>query len=253
MLMQNSVEMALGDYSTLYQSGMCAELHRDNHYVPRSYLKRWSHDGTKLWTYRTLVSSARVRPWREASLRGIAYHEHLYTQIAASGESDEIERWLDTEFEAPAEPVIERAIAGQRLLPADWEVLIRFFAAQDVRTPARLVENLRRWSETLPTLIQDTLTSSIAEYQAMTPEQKEKIRERPPSLGDIPFRTSIQRDTERGGGWVKSEVVSGRKLWLWSIQHLLTGIVAALLRHRWTILTAPSGIEWITSDDPAIS
>jgi hypothetical protein len=114
-------------------------MHRDNHYVPRSYLKRWTHDGSRLWLYRVLVPHARVPLWRETSTRGITYHEHLYTRVAASGESDEIERWLDAEFDAPAEEAIAKAVANKRLSPHDWRLLARFFAAQDVRTPARLV------------------------------------------------------------------------------------------------------------------
>ena len=134
-------------------------MHRLNHYVPRSYLKRWAHGESKVWTYRVLVSHGHMPFWRAMSRRSVAYHEHLYTQIVASGESDEIERWLDAEFEAPAEPVIERAVADQRLSRADWKVLVRFFAAQDLRTPARLVENLKRWSATLPGLMQSLSAS----------------------------------------------------------------------------------------------
>ena len=64
--------------------------------------------------------------WRRTSTRGIAYHEHLYTKIAASGESDEVERWLGAEFEAPAEEAIEKAVSDKRLTPADWRLLARF-------------------------------------------------------------------------------------------------------------------------------
>jgi hypothetical protein len=201
-------------------------MHRDNHYVPRSYLKRWTRDGLKVWSYRVLVSHPHVPLWRESSTRGVAYHEHLYTKLAASGESDEIERWLDAEFEAPAEEAIEKVISNRRLAPSDWELLVRFFAAQDVRTPARLVENLKRWSTTLPELIQTTLTESVARLEAMTPEER-ALPNVTPHRDDIPFRITVERNAAEPGGWVKGETVSGRGLWLWSMRHVLTNSLRA--------------------------
>lgn len=227
-------------------------MHRYNHYIPRSYLKQWSHDGSTVWAYRILVSHARVRLWRKVSTRGVAYHEHLYTRIVASGESDEIERWLDTQFEAPAEPVIGKVVSGRPLSPSDWKVLIRFFAAQDVRTPARLVENLSRWSKTLPDMIQKTLAESVAEFEAMTIVERAELRDKLRSHGDIPFRVSVEQNTSEGGGWLKAETVSGRKLWLWSMQQVLTTTLRALYKHRWTILAPPDGMTWFTSDDPVV-
>lgn len=227
-------------------------MHRDNHYVSRSYLKRWTRDGLKVWSYRVLVSHPHVPLWRESSTRGVAYHEHLYTQLAASGESDEIERWLDAEFEAPAEEAIEKAISDRRLAPSDWELLVRFFAAQDVRTPARLVENLKRWSTTLPELIQTTLTESVARLEAMTPEERAALPNVTPHRDDVPFRITMERNAAEPGGSVKGETVLGRGLWLWSMRHVLTNSLRALYRHRWTILAPPDGLTWFTSDDPVL-
>ena len=60
--------------------------------------------------------------WRVASTRGVAYHQHLYTKAAASGESDEIERWLDAEFEAPDEEAIAKVVSDRRLSARDWTI-----------------------------------------------------------------------------------------------------------------------------------
>jgi hypothetical protein len=228
-------------------------MHRDNHYVSRSYLKRWTYDGSRLWSYRVLVPDARVPLWRETSTRGIAYHEHLYTKVAASGESDEIERWLDAEFEAPAEEAIAKAVTNRRLSPHDWRLLARFFAAQDVRTPARLMEQMTTGSATLPELIQNTITESVAELEAMTPSERASLGPSIPRGEDLPFRVSVERRPGESGGWLKGETVSGRGLWLWSMRRLLSGdAIQALCQHRWTILTPPDGITWFTSDDPVL-
>ena len=178
--------------------------------------------------------------------------EHLYTKIAASGESDEIEHWLGREFESPAEEAIEKAISGRRLSAADWVLLVRFFAAQDVRTPARLVENLERWSATLPGLIQETLRDSVRRLEAAGKGERELLARRAPEHEPIPFRLSIEKMPGGDGGILKGETVAGRGLWVWSIRHLLSTTLKVLHTHRWTILSPPRGITWFTSDDPVL-
>jgi hypothetical protein len=71
----------------------------------------------------------------------VAYYSHLYTRIAAGEESDEVEKWLDREFEGPAEESLHKATSEARLTPDDWRRLVCFLAAQDVRTPARFAEH----------------------------------------------------------------------------------------------------------------
>lgn len=228
-------------------------MHRDNHYVPRSYLKNWTADGASIWSYRVLVPHERVPLWRRTSTRGLAYHEHLYTRAVAAGESDAIERWLDAEFEAPAEEAIAKVISDRRLTPRDWLVLARFFAAQDVRTPARLTEQMLRWSSTVPELIRDTMQKSVAKLEAMTPSQRAALSSTVGKQDDVPFRVTVEQSPGETDGWLRGETVLGRSLWLWSMRRLLSGeALRALCRHRWTILAPPEGTEWPTSDDPAI-
>jgi hypothetical protein len=229
-----------------------AQFRRDNHYVPRSYLKRWSAGGSKLWVYRVLVAHDRFPRWREASTRSVAYHEHLYTQILASGETDEFERWLDAEFEAPAQEVLSKAISEQRLTPNEWRVLIRFFAAQDLRTPARLIENLERWSGSMESMLQETLKDSVARLEAMSPEELATLPNEPAMQELPPIRVSVQRKTGEEPGFVQGESLLGRGLWIWGNRHLLTKTLPALFQHRWTILHPPENVTWFTSDDPVL-
>lgn len=131
------------------------EFHRDNHYVACLYLKHFQADPGHVFSYRTLVAHPRVRVWKRDSIKGVAYHKHLYTRIISGVESDEIETWLDREFEAPAEEALRKATAGLQLAKFDWYNLVRFLAAQDVRTPALLMENLSRWNEMVPATLQE--------------------------------------------------------------------------------------------------
>ena len=44
----------------------------------------------------------------------------------------------------------------------------------------------------------------------------------------------------------------GRRLWLWQMRRLLTETLGRLPRQKWTILHAPNGMSWPTSDNPLI-
>jgi hypothetical protein len=226
--------------------------HRDNHYVPRVYLKRWASSCGRLWAYRTLVSASQVQPWKESSIRGVAYHSHLYTRIVAGRESDEFEKWLDREFEAPAEEALKKATSNVRLSPTDWRCIVRFLAAQDVRTPARLLEELQRWHATLPSLMKNSLQKSVRKLELASKTGDSLPNLEVPNGDLIPMRVTPRIVPDQEFGELKCEIIVGRGLWLFGIRHRLTKRADVLLRNKWTILSPPEGLSWITSDDPVI-
>jgi hypothetical protein len=176
----------------------------------------------------------------------------LYTQVVASGESDDIERWFEKEFESPAEEAIQKAVSNVKLAATDWHKLVRFLAAQDVRTPARLMATLGHWHKTLPALVEATLAESVQELEAAKRDGTPLPQGHHP-LGEIfPGRVTVESSPQQGGGRLRFETVVGRGLWLFGLKFLLTETVSALLEHRWTILRSPPGIQWLTSDDPVI-
>lgn len=227
-------------------------LKTDNHYVPRLYLKRWAGVEPNVWVYRVLVSNARVPLWRHSSIDGIGYHQNLYTRVLAGAETDEFEDWLAREIETPAEEPIRTATADQRLTPDDWECIIRFLAAQDVRTPARLVEFMTRQQEQLRVLTKEVLQNVVRELT----EAKRLGRkiERPASDAGAGFPTRITKEIEPGAkeGTLKVETIVGRSLWLWSLPRLLTETYKVLRTHHWTIVAPPRGMAWVTSDNPVM-
>jgi hypothetical protein len=228
--------------------------HRQNHYVSQGYLKRWAPSHKRLWVYRVLVSHIQVPAWKEASVKGVAYHSHLYTRIAAGRETDDFERWLDREYEAPAEEPLEKATSDARLTPDDWKCLVRFVAAQDVRTPARLVESSQRWNQILPGILDTTLREAVRKL-GESGDREEIVRQEPTGETEyihIPLRVTREVEPGRNAGKLKAEVVVGRSVWLFSMQHLLTKTVTVLQQQRWTILSPPEGMYWLTSDDPVI-
>ena len=229
-----------------------ADFHRDNHYVPCEYLKAWESSPGLVCVYRVLVSNMKVPLWNEKSIRGIAYHAHLYTRLVVGGATDEVEQWFDREYETPAAEVLRKVVTESRLEPSDWIVLIRFLAAQDMRTPARLVEFLRRWHKSFPDFFQNTLKKSVERLESMK-ARGEEIRTEPFPLADyFPLRVTTEIQPGQEYGTIKAQTVVGRALWLFSIKHLLTKTADVLLQHRWTIMTPPKGVEWFTSDDPVV-
>jgi hypothetical protein len=133
----------------------------DNHFVSQSYLRRWSEDGRRVWCYRILVPQAEVPEWELRSVRGVAYQHDLYTSLVGGQEIDEFEQWIETEFETPVQGAIERAVHGDALTSSDWERLVLYMVAQDVRTPQHYIESLERWNDQLPGILQRTLEETV--------------------------------------------------------------------------------------------
>lgn len=227
-----------------------SQVHKDNHYVPQLYLKQWSTNG-RIPTYRLLVPHENIPLWKDHSLRAIAFHQHLYTYLVNREETDEFERWLGKEFEFPAEEAIRRAVNDERMSRDHWRALIRFAVAQDVRTPASLNAFLTWQRETLQALMDKTLEDSVAKLEDAGKTGNKLPTQYVDSAHDFPLQVSINR-TPDGNGAIKTKTVVGRKLWLWSVRRLLTNTVEKITHSRWTIVHAPAGISWPTTDNPVI-
>jgi Protein of unknown function (DUF4238) len=227
--------------------------HRDNHFVPCVYLKAWTGADGKVPTYRLLVPNEKVPIWRRHSRRAIAYHSHLYTQTVSGVERDYFETWLEREFETPAEEPLRKARTGARMTRDEWKGLIRFLAAQDVRTPAWFMRQAKRLDEELPELMRTTMQNALQELEHATKTgDPAKLRSLPPEEREgLPLRVTVRRNPS-GGGEVGAEIVRGRPLWLWTIKRHLTRNIRALLQHQWTVLAPAKGLTWFTSDNPVV-
>lgn len=226
---------------------------KDNHYVSDMYLRAWAGGRGVLQTYRVLVSHTNESVWKERSPKAVAYHRNLYTRMAAGGETDDVETWFDTEFETPAGKPFKRALSDRSLTPDEWVCIVRFLAAQDARTPARMFERLRNWNETMEAFLNECLEDSVKEL-----EEYSRTGMKVPTVRDavdldlFPVRTIVSPGSEVGQACIRTEATIGRSLWLWSLKQVLTKTLSVLHQHRWTILRSPPGIEWLTSDNPVI-
>lgn len=231
------------------------QLTRNNHYVPRAVLRRWSTDGTHIHAYRTLVAAERIPEWLRMPVKGVAYQRDLYTQSNPDGDLDDFERMVAEKYEGPGLRSIERVLTGVRLTSVDWRNIGHFVACQDVRTPASLVEEIQKWNRDLPEFLSKNMQETIDEMESAvrggpppTPHEQSGAE-----LKDV-LRVHIEKiPTEQGGGaWVKSEIVGGRKLWLSMNRHLLGGIARVFAEHRWGIYEPFGDTEWPLTDRPVL-
>ncbi len=225
------------------------EIRRNNHFVPKLYLKQWAENG-RIPTYRLLVPNEAVPEWRDISLSKIAFREHLYTYALAKEETDEFEHWLAEKFENPAVDAIDKAVREQRLSPEHWRHLVRFAVAQGIRTPAWFKSFVARQHEQLPKLQQETLEGAVKKLE------KSLVTKRPLPASPVkdalfPSKVIIQQGAD-GQGTLGMETVVGRKLWLWTMRNILTTTIKRIPTDKWNIVHAPDGISWPTSDDPLI-
>lgn len=227
------------------------QIHVKNHYVPKEYLRLWTSPDGHLQVYRILVSNAKVRPWKECSPAGVAFTEHLYTKTIAGKETDEFERWLDREYEAPVHDILKKIASEDRLSPDDWEKLVRFVAAQDVRTPAHFIEDMKRWNNTVPNSVQQAL-SSIASKLEKGNYSFNKPASSTVNTEELPLNVTIKYEPGEETGTIEASMLTGRRLWLWEIKRVLEHTSKILHQHKWTILKPPKGMIWFTSDNPVI-
>lgn len=206
----------------------------------------------RVWMYRVLASDRRVPLWSLRHIRGIAFHTHLYTRLVAGQESDDFERWLDREFEAPAEDAIEKATSDLPLTRDDWRILVRFLAAQDVRTPAWFEEQSERWEKSIPELLENTLSSSVKALEEAAASGTPVDERTGAESEGLPIQILTERVPGADTGRVGIKFLIGRELWQWSMRRALEHTVDALHRHRWTILRPPRGVSWLTSDSPVV-
>ncbi len=231
------------------------QLTRNSHFVPQASLKPWSKDGATVWAYRILVSHKAVPEWTRRSIRGAAFRKHLYTMVSQGRESDEFERWIEAEYETPAQEAVAKAIRGDPLAPADWGRLARLMAAQDVRTPTSFLETMKYWEREMPELLDVTLKESVRKLEQAHLEGR-PITTAPAGtefFKDI-FAITIAppSDANSDEGSIKVEVVLGRRFWLESQRHLLTNTARVLLKHKWSIAEPAAGATWFASDHPVV-
>lgn len=237
-------------------SSMCVpdqQFRADNHYLPCVSSKHFANATGDLCVYRTLVSHPNVHVWDDKAPGSIAWIERLYTRTVDGQESDEIERWFEREVETPASEAIDLIVSDAKLRPDQWDALIRFAAAQSVRTPAFLARNYPNWSKDMPPIVDSVLDELASNGDAAKRvEQGSELSAGQLFAKYVPVRVLSQPAQERGMAEVKVEILMGRGYWHFAMEHALTNTVEVLRKHKWSVVKPCEGLTWFTSDDPVI-
>lgn len=227
-------------------------LRKNHHYVSQSYLKAWANKHHRIWTYRTLVSNSGVPEWSQSSIRSIANHQHLYTRTIVGDESDEIEVWMDQEIESPAQIALSKARSIEPLNRLEWECLLRFVALHHIRSPANYIESMERWKLKIPSIMEGVMQSAVSKMKTHQNQSHISANETNHDTKMIPMKVTKEINDTSERMHLKAEVLLGRGLWLFSIRHIMSNTCKVLNKHTWSIIRAPEGIEWITSDNPVV-
>jgi len=225
---------------------------RKSHYVPCVYLKRFAGSDGNIFTYRLLVSRPLVKTWKSTKVSAVAYHRDLYTRCVLGTETDEVEKWLNRDFETPADGALDKVQSNAELENTDWEILVRFLACQIVRTPAFFIKMLPTWNRMVPQVLNQTLDDvKEALLRIKLTGQRPSIPEIP-EREYLPFRVHREDVPEEKSTRFRTETVVGRGLWIWSMKHTLSNTIKVLHQHHWSIFHAASGLNFFTSDDPVL-
>lgn len=228
---------------------MSQNITKDNHYVPQLYLRNWSADGTKLCVYQTLVPDRRVRLWVYRSIEYSAFHQHLYTTSVNGEPRDEYERWFNSTFETPAQPVIEKVINGNHLNQKDYEILIKFLAVQMLRTP--------RWYDyfvkTSTRVFQDVSQKTVDSLEE-TLRKGNPLPSVDSDSGHNSFQIHLRKLADLNSETLlyQAELFIGQRAWLSEVKNLLPKIISLFMKYSWCILNAPDDCFFPTSDDPVV-
>jgi hypothetical protein len=230
----------------VYKSKVRLNVKKDNHFLPRMYLKNWCNEDGKVLQYKNLVPHENVPFWKCFYPAAVGYSHYLYVDTKAGHANDALEEWFDIQFESPAKSAISKVIVNTKLTKSDYVKLINFVAAQDVRTPKRYFEHMERSNQSALNKIVENV---VREGKCKIPPDF-KPDGIPCYHNEQPIKIVIEEDADKL--IVKASRLSGRASWLWSIKHVLTTVAEELHKNRWTILHPADGMNWITSDNPVL-
>lgn len=233
-----------------------ANIARNNHVIPQMYQLGWSNDGKNIWEYKTIVHDERYPAWNYQPISSIGVRKNIYVRKSDGVERDDFEHMFNERFETPATDPLRRAREGEVLSDEDMAAIIRFICAQHVRTLGFFFAS----REVNATYIPEAMRETLEEIRDGKPAKNDASTVSDSATKEIAFNelvpitmTLFDYDEEHTG--VKFEMTMGKGFWLSEIQHHLNDqslLMRALCSLEWSIVDAPEGVSWPTSDRPLV-
>ena len=224
-----------------------------NHYVPKFYLRRWSSNGNSIWDYRVVVDNDREKYWKTTSLKATATWDDLYTQHIDGADDDSIEDYLCNHFESPASEVLKKLDCGHALSARDFAVLADYWLIQSLRTPAFMRKSAELTEELFDSVVKNTVVS--VKHQLMNKKSNLPIRKVLSQSAEGPFpQQPLEVELSSESQEITVRMSTGRNGYLASMDSLINGVTGASVHScNWSIVRAPVGSHFYTSDNPAIA
>lgn len=230
-------------------------LSRNNHFVAQMYLDAWKNENNKVWTYDLLVPNEKCNIWNERSTKSIASQQDFYIRLNEDTEVDDIEQYLNNEFETPASIPMKKAVNGEELLQEEWEKIISYIGCQIVRTPAFVSKMLEISKMNIVNTFEQAIQNIEEELNSKTIEMiiQDSKKEKNNTKNDLFPLKIVDTGLEHGDKKImKIETITGKSYYLCILMHLLTETIKVLHNHEWKIIDIDERVKIPTSDDPVI-
>ena len=229
------------------------DITRDSHYVPQATLRRWSNDGVYVYAYRILVSHDSVPEWVKQPIKSMTRQADLYTTLEGDEESDKFEKRFTHLYEEPGQAAIEKVLAGQRMMPREWNHIAMFVALQQMRTPLFFLEFVKRMNQQIPEILATVVKDYEGRLEVASALKVSAQTSDPNYLGDT-LRVSIQPSAgpERATG-ITAQVSSSRAAWLATISGMLVRLEKVICQHRWRAIEPAGDADWPLTDHPVLT
>lgn len=205
----------------------------NHHFLPKHLLKQFRNAADRVYFLR------RSADWRESDSgpKRLASEEHLYSPgvddlWGRSADDDAVEIWLDQQVDTPAADVIRRVAAGvplHELNENERHALAQFIAALDMRTP----------------VVRDLLSPHYGVAANLGASDRRSLRKSMKRSGHYMSLGEVSRASAPSRVKIAQQ---GKAGWLDYLQKQLPRARLNVKDRRWTLLSAPPGTEFVTSD-----
>lgn len=215
-----------------------------HHYVPQAYLRLFSDPTGKLYAL-----NKEFKTVRETATKGVAYSDNFYTvDTVDEKDSSEVEEAF-AQIENRCIPIIKELVKGKTKFPnADYADLAIYIALQYWRTPTARAK-MDNASKVIATAELRNKLREIATDPEQYKELKRDFSKAHPDITLPPMKKIGEMSKADidivGFAWDNGSFVQ-------SIFRMADEIAAGLLSSRWFILKAPSGSQFVTTDNPIV-
>ena len=213
-----------------------------HHYVPQGYLRGFTETNSSLF-----VANKEYGSIRPTSPKGVGYIKDFYTvDTIDEKDSTEVEESFG-KVETICIPLLEKLVNARDLPNAEWADVAIYMALQYGRTP----HMREKMDSTALISVNDYIKETLAEalndpikYAELERDFLEKHPDKP---------QAITRDTLSKmvlGPRIISDFHLDNGTYVQSVFRIAWEIADTLLKRHWTILHAPKGSSFITTDNP---